>query len=189
MEFPKIWPLTCHTWVKYWSRIKNNTTNREYSARAICWSFLRSSTTLSLGTPRGGVTPNFNFCIRRRQIDGRETLFFFLETLSTFASMAPAIQKLFQKERGVSVPQVVAGRECLALVSPYPCPVPLRTNTYTAYCEWVLPNNDGICCKMLTHLHTKHHLHRNRTSHRFLQTVTFSISWWLRSHSVTPSSS
>ena len=53
MEFAKIWPLTCHNWVKYWPRTKNNTTNREYSARAICWSFLRSSTTLRLETPRG----------------------------------------------------------------------------------------------------------------------------------------
>ena len=33
---------------------KNNNTNREYSARAICWSFPRSSTTLRLETPRGG---------------------------------------------------------------------------------------------------------------------------------------
>ena len=39
MEFAKIWFLTCHNWVKYWPRTKNNTTNREYSARAICWSF------------------------------------------------------------------------------------------------------------------------------------------------------
>ena len=54
MEFAKIWPLTCHNWVKYWPRTKNNTTNREYSARAICWSFPRSSTTLRLETPRGG---------------------------------------------------------------------------------------------------------------------------------------
>ena len=57
MEFAKIWPLTCHNWVKYWPRTKNNTTNREYSARAICWSFPRSSTTLRLETPRGGVAP------------------------------------------------------------------------------------------------------------------------------------
>ena len=56
MEFAKIWPLTCHNWVKYWPRTKNNTTNREYSARAICWSFPRSSTTLRLETPRGGRT-------------------------------------------------------------------------------------------------------------------------------------
>ena len=35
---------------------KNNTTNREYSARAICWSFPLSSTTLRLETPRGGRT-------------------------------------------------------------------------------------------------------------------------------------
>ena len=54
MEFAKIWPLTCHNWVKYWPRTKNNTTNREYSARAICWSFPPSSTTLRLETPRGG---------------------------------------------------------------------------------------------------------------------------------------
>ena len=54
MEFAKIWPLTCHNWVKYWPRTKNNTTNREYSARAIYWSFPRSSTTLRLETPRGG---------------------------------------------------------------------------------------------------------------------------------------
>ena len=53
MEFAKIWPLTCHNWVKYWPRTKNNTTNREYSARANCWSFPRSSTTLRLETPRG----------------------------------------------------------------------------------------------------------------------------------------
>ena len=38
MKFAKIWPLTCHNWVKYWPRTKNNTTNHEYSARAICWS-------------------------------------------------------------------------------------------------------------------------------------------------------
>ena len=56
MEFAKIWPLTCHNWVKYWPRTKNNTTNREYSARAIYWSFPRSSTTLRLETPRGGRT-------------------------------------------------------------------------------------------------------------------------------------
>ena len=36
------------------SRPKINTTNREYSARAICWSFPLSSTTLCLETPRGG---------------------------------------------------------------------------------------------------------------------------------------
>ena len=54
MEFAKIWPLTCHNRVKYWPRTKNNTTNREYSARAICWSFPQSSTTLRLETPRGG---------------------------------------------------------------------------------------------------------------------------------------
>ena len=60
MEFAKIWHLTCHNWVKYWPRTKNNTTNREYSARAICWSFLRSSTTLGLETPRGvAPTPLF----------------------------------------------------------------------------------------------------------------------------------
>ena len=53
VEFAKIWPLTCHNRVKYWSRTKNNTTNREYSARAIFWSFPRSSTTLRLETPRG----------------------------------------------------------------------------------------------------------------------------------------
>ena len=57
MKFAKIWPLTRHNWVKYWSRTKNNTTNREYSARAICWSFPLSSTTLRLETPRGGRTP------------------------------------------------------------------------------------------------------------------------------------
>ena len=57
MEFAKIWHLTCHNWVKYWPRTQNNTTNREYSARAICWSFPRSSTTLRLETPRGGVAP------------------------------------------------------------------------------------------------------------------------------------
>ena len=57
MEFPKIWPLICHNWVKYWPRTKNNTTNREYSARAICWSFPRSCTTLRLETPRGDRTP------------------------------------------------------------------------------------------------------------------------------------
>ena len=56
MEFAKIWPLTCHNWVKYWPRTKNNTTNREYSARAICWSFPRSSKTLRLETSRGGRT-------------------------------------------------------------------------------------------------------------------------------------
>ena len=56
MEFAKIWPLACHNWVKFWPRTKNNTTNREYSARAICWSFPRSSTTLRLETPRGGRT-------------------------------------------------------------------------------------------------------------------------------------
>ena len=53
-EFPKIWPLTCHNWVKYWPRTKNNTTNREYSASAIYWSFPRSYPTLCLETPRGG---------------------------------------------------------------------------------------------------------------------------------------
>ena len=56
IEFPKIWPLTCHNWVKYWPRTKNNTTNREYSARAICWSFPLSSTTIRLETPKGGRT-------------------------------------------------------------------------------------------------------------------------------------
>ena len=57
MDFPKIWPLTCHNWVKdHWPRTKNNTTNREYSARATCWYFPRSSTTLRLETP-GGCTP------------------------------------------------------------------------------------------------------------------------------------
>ena len=65
MEFAKIWPLTCHNWVKYWSRTKNNTTNREYSARAICWSFPRSSTTLRLETPRG-VAPTPPPLHRRR---------------------------------------------------------------------------------------------------------------------------
>ena len=55
-EFPKNWPLTCHNWAKYWPRTKNNTTNREYSVSAICWSFPRSSTTLRLETPRGGRT-------------------------------------------------------------------------------------------------------------------------------------
>ena len=39
IEFPKIWPLTCHNWVKCWPRTKNNTTNREYSARAIAGLF------------------------------------------------------------------------------------------------------------------------------------------------------
>ena len=34
-----------------------NTTNREYSAREICWSFPLSSTTLRLETPMGGVEP------------------------------------------------------------------------------------------------------------------------------------
>ena len=58
MEFTKIWPLTCHNWVKCWPRTKNNTTNRKYSARAICWSFPRSSTTLRLETPRGGGRTN-----------------------------------------------------------------------------------------------------------------------------------
>ena len=57
VEFAKIWPLTCHNWVKYWPRTKNNTTNREYSARAICWSFPWSSTTPRLEMPRGGVAP------------------------------------------------------------------------------------------------------------------------------------
>ena len=57
MEFPKIWHFTCHNWVKYWPRTKNNTNNREYSTRAICWSFPLSSTTLRLETPRGGRTP------------------------------------------------------------------------------------------------------------------------------------
>ena len=51
-EFPKIWPLTCHKWVKYWRRTKNDTTDREYSVRAICWSFLRNPTALRLETPR-----------------------------------------------------------------------------------------------------------------------------------------
>ena len=53
MEFPKIWLLTCHNWVKYWPRTKNNTTKREYSAREIRCFFPRSSTTLRLETPRG----------------------------------------------------------------------------------------------------------------------------------------
>ena len=57
MDFAKIWPLTCHNWVKYWPSTKNNTTNREYSARAICWSFPRSSRTLRLETPRGVAPP------------------------------------------------------------------------------------------------------------------------------------
>ena len=57
IEFPKISPLTCHNWVKYWPRTKNNTFNREYSARAICWSFPLSSTTLRLETPRGVAPP------------------------------------------------------------------------------------------------------------------------------------
>ena len=48
------WSSTCHNWVKYWQRTKNNTTNREYSARGICWSFPRSSTMLRLETPGGG---------------------------------------------------------------------------------------------------------------------------------------
>ena len=39
-----------------WPGTKNNTTNREYSARAIWWSFPLSSTTLRLETPRGGRT-------------------------------------------------------------------------------------------------------------------------------------
>ena len=36
---------------------KNNTTNREYSASAICWSFPRSSTTLRLEMPKGSHPP------------------------------------------------------------------------------------------------------------------------------------
>ena len=67
MEFAKIWPLTCHNWVKYWPRTKNNTTNREYSARAICWSFPRSSTTLRLETPRGGGHTNPTPPLHRRR--------------------------------------------------------------------------------------------------------------------------
>ena len=55
MEFPKIWHLTCHNWIKYWPMTKNNTTNCEYSARTICWSL--SSTTLRLETPKG-VAPS-----------------------------------------------------------------------------------------------------------------------------------
>ena len=35
----------------------NNTTNREYSASAICWSFPRSSTTLRLESPGGSHPP------------------------------------------------------------------------------------------------------------------------------------
>ena len=58
IDFPKMWPLTCHNWVKYWPRTKNNTSNREYSARAICWSFPLSSTTLRLETPREGGRTN-----------------------------------------------------------------------------------------------------------------------------------
>ena len=54
MEFPKNWPLICNNLVKYWPRTTNNTTNREYSARAICWSFPQSSKTFRLETPRGG---------------------------------------------------------------------------------------------------------------------------------------
>ena len=57
IEFPKIWHLTCHNWIKYWPRTKNNTTNREYTARAICWPFPLSSTTLRLETPRGSHRP------------------------------------------------------------------------------------------------------------------------------------
>ena len=57
LEFPKIWLLTSHNWVKYWPKTKNNTTNREYSARAICWSFPLRSTTLCLETPRGVAPP------------------------------------------------------------------------------------------------------------------------------------
>ena len=55
MDFAKIWPLTGHNLVTFWPLTKNNTTNREYSARAICWSFPLSSTTLRLELPGGGV--------------------------------------------------------------------------------------------------------------------------------------
>ena len=58
MEFPQIWPFTCHKWVKYWPMTNNNTANRDYSARAINWSFPRSSTTLRLETPGGRTSPN-----------------------------------------------------------------------------------------------------------------------------------
>ena len=57
-DFPKIWPLTSHNWVKLWPTVKKRANNREYSSRAIRWYFPLSSTTLSLEMPSGeGVSP------------------------------------------------------------------------------------------------------------------------------------
>ena len=58
-EFPKIWPLACHNWVKYWPTTKNNTTNREYSARPICWVFSAKLYDASFGNAKGGGSHPF----------------------------------------------------------------------------------------------------------------------------------
>ena len=57
MEFAKIWPLTCHNWVKYWPRTKNNTTNREYFGESNLLVFSAKLYDASFGNAKGGVAP------------------------------------------------------------------------------------------------------------------------------------
>ena len=56
-DFVEIRPLTSHSWVKYWSRIQQTTTNREHLSIASRWLFQLRHTTLSLEKSEGVAHP------------------------------------------------------------------------------------------------------------------------------------